>query len=276
MRSAIDRTFDLIEALAADPDGISLAEAARGARLSKSTAHRLLADMIVRGLVRQNGPNGEYSLTLEIALLAFRYLSNVGFLNLLQPDLDQLAAEVGELVRLSWLEGGRLAIVGESQGAKPGLRFDANLGRPVVLHTMAVGKVYLATMGHQEALETVRAQALLGKVEDGGPNAIQTEAELEVELTRVQKQGYAIAYDEADLGAAAVAVPILGKETKAFFGGLAIVVPTARWTPAGLADLVPLLHESAAKIARKAAASPFCRRSEGNVGRASGISGVRR
>jgi len=268
MRTAIDRIFDLIEAIAARPDGVALNEAAQASKLSKPTAHRLLADMVKRGLVRQDGPNGTYSLTLEIALLGFRHLANVGFLDVCQPELDRLAVLAGELVRLSWLDGERLVIVAESQGAKPGLRFDANLGRPVVLHTMAVGKIYLASMLREEALRLVRAQGLLGKVE-AGPNAIRTESELELDLSRVDRQGYALAYDEADLGAGAIAVPIADPSAGRLLGALAIVVPTARWTKARLGGFAPALHEAARAIAAKAAIAPFCRRSERSVERAS-------
>ncbi|RDJ26812.1 IclR family transcriptional regulator [Bosea caraganae] len=268
MRSAIDRIFDLIEAIASRPDGVALNELAQMSNLSKPTAHRLLSDMIDRGLVRQAGPNGVYSLTLEIALLGFRHLANVGFLDICQPELDKLAADAGELVRLSWLDGDRLVIVAESQGAKPGLRFDANLGRPVVLHTMAVGKIFLTRMPREQAMRLVREQGLLGKPASG-PNAIQTESELELDLSRSEKQGFALAYDEGDLGTAAIAVPIVEQATGRFLGAVAIVAPTARWTKARLSEFAPALHATAAAIVGKAAIAPYCRRTEGSVGRTS-------
>lgn len=268
MRSAIDRIFDLIEVIAARPDGVALNELASASKLSKPTAHRLLADMVKRGLVRQNGATGVYSLTLEIALLGFRHLANVGFLDVIQPELDRLAIDAGELVRLSWLDGDRLVIVAESQGAKPGLRFDANLGRPVVLHTMAVGKMFLASMPRADAMALVQAQGMLGKPQNG-PNAIQTEAELDLELSRSERQGYALAYDEGDLGTAAVAVPIVDPTSSRFIGALAIVAPTARWTKTRLGEFAPVLHQTAAAIASKSTIAPFCRRTEGSVGRTS-------
>jgi IclR family acetate operon transcriptional repressor len=258
MRSAIDRIFDLIEAIAAKPHGVALNELAQAAKLSKPTAHRLLGDMIDRALVTQNPVDGTYALTLEIALLGFRHLANVGFLDVCQPELDKLAHKVGELVRMSWLDAGRMLIVAESQGAGPGLRFDANLGRPVVLHSMAVGKAFLTSMPREDALRLVREQALLGKT-GGGPNEIRTESELELDLSRTEKQGFALAYDEADLGAAAIAVPIVDPANGRFFGGLAVVAPTARWPRTQLCELAPYLHEAAAAIAAKAAIAPFCK-----------------
>ena len=159
---------------------------------------------------------------------------------------------------MSWLDAGRMLIVAESQGAAPGLRFDANLGRPVVLHTMAVGKVFLTSMPREQALALVRTQGLLGAA-GNGPHAIRTESELELDLSRTEKQGYALAYDEADLGAAAVAVPILAPADARFLGGLAVVAPTARWTKGRLGELAPALHQSAAAIAAKAVVAPFCK-----------------
>jgi len=259
MRSAVDRIFDLLEAIATRPAGAALNELAAAAQLAKPTAHRLLADLIARGLVRQDGPNGDYSLTLEIALLGFRHLAGTGFLDICQPALDRLAGTAGELIRLSWLDGERLAIVAESQGAKPGLRFDANLGRPVVLHSMAVGKAYLASLTDAEALARVRAQGLLGKAE-AGASPIRTEADLLAELERVRRCGHALAYNEADPGAGAVAVPIKAADGGAFLGAIAVVVPTARWTREALAGLVPDLSEAARDIAGKAVVAPYCRK----------------
>ncbi len=266
MRSAVDRIFDLLEALTARPEGVSLSELAKAAQLSKPTAHRLLTDMMRRGLLQQFGPNGLYALTLELSMLGFRNLASVGFLDICQPELDAMAARVGELVRLSWLDGGRLFIVAESQGAKPGLRFDANLGRPVVLHAMAVGKTFLASLPREEAMRLVRQQGALGSAELG-PNAIGTEAELDLELSRIERQGFAVAFDEADLGASAVAVPIVAPAGGRFLGAVAVVAPTARWTRTRLGQLAPGLREAAAAIAEKSALAPYCLRSEGSIAR---------
>ncbi|CAH1648347.1 MULTISPECIES: IclR family transcriptional regulator [unclassified Chelatococcus] len=259
MRTAVDRIFDLLGALTERASGVSLQEAAQASRLSKPTAHRLLTDMIGRGIVRQDKASGNYALTLELALIAFKQLGELGFLDICQPTLDELAALSGELVRLAWRDHDRLVILSEAQGAKPGLRFDANLGRPVVLHTMAAGKVFLASQPRAEALRLVRKQGLMGSP-DTGPNAIQSEDELALELSRVERQGYALAYDEGDLGAAAIAVPILDPKTHVFLGSVAIVGPTVRWTKAKLSELAPSLNEAAAAIAGKAAIAPFCRR----------------
>ncbi|CAH1654507.1 IclR family transcriptional regulator [Chelatococcus asaccharovorans] len=259
MRTAVDRIFDLLGALTGEAHGLSLQEAAQASRLSKPTAHRLLTDMIGRGIVRQDKASGNYALTLELALIAFKQLGELGFLDVCQPTLDELAALSGELVRLAWRDQDRLVILSEAQGAKPGLRFDANLGRPVVLHTMAAGKVFLASQPRAEALRLLRQQGLMGSP-DTGPNAIQTEDELALELSRVERQGYALAYDEGDLGAAAIAVPILDPKNRAFLGSVAVVGPTVRWTKAKLSELAPALNEAAAAIAAKAAIAPFCRR----------------
>ncbi|MBM3763744.1 MAG: helix-turn-helix domain-containing protein, partial [Acidobacteria bacterium] len=78
MRSAVDRIFDLLQALIDEPRGLSLADLARSAQLARPTAHRLLADLIRRGLVRQES-GGNYFISLTLALMGLEQLAQRGF-----------------------------------------------------------------------------------------------------------------------------------------------------------------------------------------------------
>jgi IclR family transcriptional regulator, acetate operon repressor len=264
VRTAVDRIFDVVNVLAAAPGGLALADVSRQARLARPTTHRLLADLGKRGLVRSAAP-GQYALTLDIVMLGFEHLARLGFLDLCQPYLDALAAQCGELVRVAWRDGDRLVFVAEAQGAGPGLRYDANLGRAAVLHAMAVGKCFLASLPAERAERLVERQGLLGSATLGS-RALKTTAALRLELARVRRQGYAISIDEGDTGAASVSVPITsaGRE---YLGSLVIVAPSARVDRRRLVEWVPKLRATAERIARVAPLERFCRRSETSVRR---------
>src|SRR5258706_16327676 len=102
MTSAVDRIFDVLEALANAPDGLPLVAIAGSTGMAKPTVHRLLADLEARNVVCRVGDGGIYALTLELPVLANRFLIAKGFIDLCQPELDRLAKISGELVRLAW------------------------------------------------------------------------------------------------------------------------------------------------------------------------------
>lgn len=260
MTSAADRIFAVIQALAAAPEGRSLQAVAKAAGLAKPTAHKLLQDLEARSLARNVG-DGSYALTLELAVIAADHLSRVGFLDICRPELDRLAGLSGELVRLAWRDGDRLVFVTEAQGAREGLRYDPNLGRPAILHTMAVGKCMLAWMTPEAAEAAVARQGLLGR--QLGPNSITTMEALLTDLARVRKRGFATAIDETELGPSAVAAPIFAGEGSAeVVASLAVIGPSARFGMAEITRLAPEVMRSAADLTGRIGLLPFCRKGE--------------
>jgi IclR family acetate operon transcriptional repressor len=260
MSAILDRAIAMLERLSLAPQGLALADICRSCGVAKGTAHRLLAHLIKRGYVRQSDEDALYTLTLQLPLLSARFLERQGFLDICQPQLDRLAELSGELVRLAWLDGNRLVFIAEAQRAAPGLRYDANLGQVATLHVTAVGRVWLATMAPEQVVQCVRDQ---GRLLDPklGPSAIKSERELLTEVTRTRRRGYALAIDEGEVGAAAVAVPIAAPLAAAgFVGALAIIGPTARLQRARLVAFVPAMRAAADTIAQLWPLRSFCRK----------------
>jgi DNA-binding IclR family transcriptional regulator len=257
MVSATDRVLSVLTVMADEPEGLFIGELASRCKLAKPTAHRIVLDLIARGFVRRVGAGGRYALTLELTMLAARFVGRLGFLDLCQPELDRLAAAASELVRLAWCDGDRLVFVSEAQGTKAALRFDENLGRVARLGVTAVGKCFLAALPRADALKL--AEGELASDRPVGPKALTLINAIDTEITRVRRQGYAIAADESALGVSAVAVSILtrGREPK-FMGSIAIVGPTVRLPRSRLESLVPELRISAEAIARHAPLARFC------------------
>ena len=97
--SQIERVFSVLERLTGDPRGLPLQTLAEQLEIPKSATHRLLAELIRLGYVRQNRENSRYQLSAKLVALGFRYLASNGA-DIIQPILDRLAQDSGELVRL--------------------------------------------------------------------------------------------------------------------------------------------------------------------------------
>jgi IclR family transcriptional regulator, acetate operon repressor len=260
MASAVDRIFDVLAALTGAPEGLPLLAIASATGMAKPTVHRLLADLEARRIVHRVGDGGFYALTLELPVLANRFLAAKGFMDICQPELDRLAAISGELVRLAWRDNDRLVYVAEAQGAHEGLRYDSNLGRTVILHATAIGKCLLAWMPPEGAHRAVENQALMGSG-TLGPNAITTMSALTTELARVRRRGFGTARDESEVGAAAVAAPIFSDTGRTqVIAGLAVIGPTARVSTAELTKIAVHVVRSADELSRLVVLAPFCRK----------------
>ena len=99
--SNLNSGLAVLELLGHHVDGLPLRDIANALDLSRSTAHRLLNALVVLGYVSQEGELSPYRLTMKLASIGLRYLSLAGVNRLVQPVLDRLAAQSGDLARMS-------------------------------------------------------------------------------------------------------------------------------------------------------------------------------
>jgi IclR family transcriptional regulator, acetate operon repressor len=244
----VDRCLDVLELLADDAGGMPLSAIALRLGLPKSGAHRLLGQLAARGFVSQDAASQRYRLTMRLAVLGFRYLASTGLTEVCKPELDRLALETGELVRLAIVEGLSLTWVAEAQGARQGLRYEGDYGRGVRLHATATGKAWLATLPETDAVRIVLAQGFAAQREMG-PRAIRTVPGLIDELARTRAQGYATAFEEGEPGMAAVAAAIPGRQPDdPVVGTVSAAGPIVRLSMERMHRIAPSLQRTARAI----------------------------
>ena len=100
MSGVLERTLGILELLSHEGKGVELAVLAERLNMPKSAAHRLLADLVRYGYVRQSRDLGEYVLTTKLVSLGLSFLSKTGVIDIAQPLLDRLAEQTGELVQI--------------------------------------------------------------------------------------------------------------------------------------------------------------------------------
>jgi IclR family transcriptional regulator, acetate operon repressor len=238
----VDRCLSLIEMLADAPDGMSLGSLAYQLELPKSATHRLLQTLMVRGYVAQDGASQEYSLSLKIALLGFRYMDARRLPDVAQKALDQLAHNCGEYCRIAVVEGEALVWVARAQGAKLGLRYDPPMGGDVVLHATATGKAWLATLPEHDALRIVCARGF-ATPEGFGKRALRSVDELRRHLDETRRRGYALAVEEGEPGTVAIAAAFrayAGTDVPTA-GTVSIAGPLVRLTEQRIDEIAPML-----------------------------------
>lgn len=141
----IDRALSLLS-LVCTAGEISLAEVARGADLSPSTALRLLRALEAREFVRR-GADGLFTAGPYLVQLGAAALSNDSLITLARPAMQRVAAVTTESCYLSVFGAGHtamhLAIVEGTQS----VRHVGWAGRSIPLDGTAVGRVLLGEVG---------------------------------------------------------------------------------------------------------------------------------
>ncbi|WP_442945761.1 IclR family transcriptional regulator [Nonomuraea sp. LPB2021202275-12-8] len=197
---SVERALDVLEALAEHGGEAGLSEIAARTGLPFGTIHRLLQTLLSRGYVRQESDR-RYALGGGLVRLGGVAESMVGVWA--QPYLTRMVELSGETANLAVLEGDFVVYVAQVPSPRR-LRMFAEVGRRVLPHSTAVGKVLLAGRAAGVTLPLFERTGMPRRT----PNTITDTPAMMAELERVRARGYAMDLGEEELGVHCLAVPV--------------------------------------------------------------------
>ena len=243
--ASVDRALLLLELLAQAGGRLPITDLAQRSDLSLGTVHRLLASLAARGYVRQDSDR-RYALgtaLLPLGDAATRLLSSWAL-----PFLSQLAEQCGETANLAVLEDDHVIYVAQAPG-RHRMRMFTEVGRRVLPHSTAVGKVLLAWQDEDHVRRVLTRLGLPVRT----PNTLTTLAAFEQELAAVRERGWAVDDEEEEIGVRCMAVPV-GPGVGAV-AAVSVSAPASR-LEAGQSDVVEALRQVAGELARSLASTP--------------------
>jgi IclR family transcriptional regulator, acetate operon repressor len=247
----LSRAFDMLQLFARSRGGLSVSALSEHTGLAKSAVHRLLVSLVADGYVSQEPASERYHLTLRLPALAFRFLAANGITDVVQPILDRLARQTGELIHLGLVDGDSLVWVAWAQGSQAPLRYVPVFGREVVLHATGSGATWLASLPEREALRIVRKHKFRkAKTPGYGRYAVSSEKEFLAKLRRVRRDGYSLNLEEGEPGVNAIAVAFRGgvDSNSPIVGTISIAGPSIRVSKAKLIAMLPVLRANAREL----------------------------
>ncbi len=198
---------------------LRLTDLASRLQLPNSTVHGIVATLVARGLVEQDG-SGRYGLGPGVLRLSNVYLDSNELRLRSLGWTDALAERTSAAVRVGVLLAGDIVVV--HHVLRPdGSHQMREVGIDIPAHGTALGKAVLAYDPQQARV--LFEQGTLRKLT--GRTHIDPDA-LTEELAQVRRLGVATAADEAILGEAEVAAPIFDGHD-AVVGAIGIVVPSS-------------------------------------------------
>jgi DNA-binding IclR family transcriptional regulator len=219
----IDRMMKLLDVLAAHRDPVALKQLAHLTGLHPSSAHRILSVMVDKGVVDKLEP-GTYRLGLKLLQLGSLVRSRLDIRREALPFMQQLHQDLGETVNLSLRQGDEVVYVERSASSRAMMRVVQIVGARAPLHITAVGKIFLADAGDQEAKAYARRSGLAAYTK----TTLTSEKALLEELAKVRRRGYALDNEEAEKGVSCIGAGIRDADGT-LIAGLSISAPSERF-----------------------------------------------
>ncbi|WP_454712464.1 IclR family transcriptional regulator [Cupriavidus nantongensis] len=239
------RLFGLLEVIAEKDQSFNLQALVEETGLPKPTLHRMLQQLEAAGLIQRNGDGRQYGTGLRLRRLAENLLLNSTSHGARHMVLRRLVEEVGESCNLTAFSGGEVLYLDRVETAAP-LRFYLHPGSRVPAHCSATGKLFLAQ------LAPAQRQRLMANVEleRYTQNTLTDHAQLEAELERVKRDGYAMDDEEFLPGLVCIGVLVPAADGGKSNLGLALQAPVMRVARDKAVQLLPALQRAAAALSK--------------------------
>ncbi len=215
----IERIVSLLDALASQPDPVSLKTLSGETGLHPSTAHRILNDLVTARLVDRAEP-GTYQLGIRLLELGNLVKARLNVRDAALGPMRELHRSTGQPVNLSIRQGDEIVYIERAVSERSGMQVVRAVGGRAPLHLTSVGKLFLA---HDEP-KNVKAYATRTGLAGHTKNSITELPRLERELALVRARGYARDNEELEPGVRCIASGIRDDSGK-LVAGLSISAP---------------------------------------------------
>jgi DNA-binding IclR family transcriptional regulator len=197
---------------------------ARALKLHKATVGRLLISLQRAGMVRRND-DGFYTVGPAVVALASRAIeTHRTLLDVLRDPLRRVWQLTGETIGVHVRAGRNRVGVEELESPQP-IKYRAGLGQRS-LHAGAAGRILLAFLPPDERRQVLNGMRLV-RFTDA---TITNLSDLEKQLERDRRRGYATSFGEAIPGVASLSVPVFDSTGKVV-ASVSVLGPQARLSP---------------------------------------------
>jgi DNA-binding IclR family transcriptional regulator len=247
---AVVRALRILHAFTDATPEWTLADLSRERGLSKPTAFRLLLALEHEGLVVRHEALNAYRLGPAAIELGARAQRANSVRSAARPELEALTRATGETSSVEILAGRDTLILDEVQGGHL-IGTSPSVGTRWPAHATSTGKVLLAA-----ALEADRdlvrrmARRTGGRLRGMTPCTIRSASRLGAELSRVSRQGYALAIGELEVGYVAIGAPVRRHDGRVV-AAISLGGPSTRFTDARLPGLIRAVREASSRTSQR-------------------------
>lgn len=241
---AVERALQIMACFDNDHAERGISDIALAVGLHKATAYRIVTTLVNYGYIEWVEDTQKYRLGAELATLGYKVIQRMDLRRDALPYMKQLVEDWDETCDLSIFDHGEVFYVEVLRG-NHALNISAAVGQRMPAYCTASGKVFLAHLPELKAKEFLKEP-----LHAYTNNTILKVDELKKQFLITRQQGYAVDYEEFELGVCAVAAPIFNRngDVMATIGGPS---PITRMTPERIALIAEAFIKAANAISRR-------------------------
>jgi DNA-binding IclR family transcriptional regulator len=218
------RGLQILELLAAEPEGLLAKTVSFRTGLNVSTCYHLLNTLVAAGYVAKQPDTQRFATTGKVSYPLYAALEQARIVPELQPHLQALREATRETTYLSLRQGDEIvigAIVDSPQALKVSL---LHVGYDGANHAMALGKAILAYLADRDVTAYLDRHGMPFLTN----NTLRDPVALKAELDMVRERGYGLDLEEFAPGVCCIGAPIFGA-TGRVVASLGISLPASRY-----------------------------------------------
>jgi DNA-binding IclR family transcriptional regulator len=244
MIQSVQRAAQILVVLGSGTPRLGVTEIADRLGLAKPTVHGLLRTLEAHELVAQDQDTGKYCLGPGVLQLGNAYLDGSDLRARSLRWAEGLAQQANEAVWVATLSGSRVIVLHHVFRPDNTVQI-LEVGAAIPWHACALGHAIVSSLPASQ-----RAQALGADLAPLTGQTKTTRNALTRALNQVRTAGYAIENEEATVGDASIAAPILGRDDLVA-GAIGVVGSADRLLAQGArAELVRAVAAAARAISR--------------------------
>jgi len=226
-------------------DSLGLREIAVRSGISMGAAQRITHTLVHLGYLRKDERTRRYRLRARMLDFAYHYLHASPLYEVAIPFVASARDECRETVNVAELDGPEVVAVIRM----PSQRYmnpTSTIGRRLPTFCTAGGRAQLAWLPPEEAAGILDCTEFRART----PHTIIDRGEVEQRLAAARRDGFALVYEEVNLGEIALAAPILDGSGRPL-AAVGISTSTADWTAESARErLAPVVMQTARLISR--------------------------
>lgn len=237
--SVVDRIFSVLDEFTPGQP-VTLADLARRTGIPKGSLHRLLQQLIAKGVVERSA--NDYRLSLSMVDLGMTALWSHVDLSIAMPILRALRTSTSATVHLGVLHGHEVMYLAKVETAdvstptEPGMKQPANCS--------SLGKALLA-YAPTETLRSFLSRPLASRT----AYSIRDASSLMSALNDVRSKGVAIEREEGAMGIACIAAPLLDGHGSSIVA-VSLTMPTKRFDDGSISHKAAVLQRAVKELGR--------------------------
>ncbi|MEP3299684.1 MAG: IclR family transcriptional regulator [Pseudoruegeria sp.] len=242
----VGKALEVLDIVSSFERPVRFSEIEERSAYPKATTYRLIQTLTNQRMLSFDPDMHTYAPGLRLVRMAHAAWTQSSLAPIARPLLDELSLSVGETVHLAQLDHAQVLYV-DKRNAKVPVEMYSQAGKVGPAYCTGVGKAMMAFLDEQ-ALTNVIAQQSFHRFTE---QTLCNDADIRAEIADIRVRGFAFDREEHEPGIICVALPILTRKHRVL-GALSITSTTNRNTLDDMAELAPIIRDTARRIAEVA------------------------